>query len=112
MCCNPGCCNNRYACVQTFYCFLFMSMLVAGIMMLLLDEGFEFAYCITMVIVGFFGFIITCCYSCITTTKDESQCLLQQVQYVPAQQQQQSIQSPMYRMQQSQSNSGLIPNQI
>ncbi|CAL5985500.1 Hypothetical_protein [Hexamita inflata] len=112
---KKSCCQSKYCCVITWFCLMFVSFICGGIFfsgynsvteypvysydyngklkytmhyqsqMIYIDSG------ITMLIIGVFGFIITCCVSCILSKNDQdSNSLLKQPEFVtqPAVQQQ------------------------
>ncbi|CAL5973121.1 Hypothetical_protein [Hexamita inflata] len=93
-----GCCKcqkNKYCCVLTWFCLMFISMMVAGITLCCIQTTYEYPIYsedrygkldyymhydyttlymgsgLTLAIVGFFGFIITCCFSCILGKSSE-----------------------------------------
>ncbi|CAL5973105.1 Hypothetical_protein [Hexamita inflata] len=93
-----GCCKcpkNKYCCVLTWFCFMFISMAVAGITLCCALPSYEYPVYsydkygslvhemhsddfplnmgsgLTLAIVGFFGFIIACCFSCILQKSSE-----------------------------------------
>ncbi|CAL5973141.1 Hypothetical_protein [Hexamita inflata] len=83
------CPKNKYFWVLTWFCVMFISMMVAGITLCCIQTTYGFPIYsedkqgkldhymhndfitlymgsgLTLAIVGFFGFIITCCFSCI-----------------------------------------------
>ncbi|CAL6085781.1 Hypothetical_protein [Hexamita inflata] len=93
-----GCCKcqkNKYCCVLTWFSFMFISMTVAGISLCCVLPSYEYPVYsydkygslvhdmhsddfplnmgsgLTLAIVGFFGFIITCCFFCIVEKSSE-----------------------------------------
>ncbi|CAL5991650.1 Hypothetical_protein [Hexamita inflata] len=99
--------KNQYCCVLTWFCILFISMFAAGITLACIPNevsypiysewnnqlqysmSYNYIYQnvgvgVTLSLVGFFGFIITCCFSCVLKKQNssETQPLIQTPQFV------------------------------
>ncbi|CAL6003402.1 Hypothetical_protein [Hexamita inflata] len=114
------CKKNSYFCVITWFCLLFLSLLVAGVTLACIPieysypiyneyNGYTSYYMssndvyqnvglgVTLSIVGLFGFIITICFSCIlkkktATITSETEPLFPKQTEVPAQMNYQQVQ--------------------
>ncbi|CAL6003109.1 Hypothetical_protein [Hexamita inflata] len=112
--------KNEYCCVMFWFCILFLSLFGGGIGLSVVpievdrpiyrvyngqlnidyDRQFFYTYLdvgVTLIIIGAFGFIITCCFACILKNRNsyETQPLIDAPMYVqqPQQQQRSSLSS-------------------
>ncbi|CAL5993693.1 Hypothetical_protein [Hexamita inflata] len=133
---SKGCCHQKYCCVLTWFCFMFLSMLVAGITLACIETQFEFPIYyedqrgdlqhswsydnyyymnvgtgVTLAIVGFFGMLITFSFCCVLNKKTEVEYEQLAVHPVPqfVQPQMNYVPQQQYPIPQYQ---GMAPNQM